>query len=107
MAEPTEGPPEYEDEKALDEPIMDVLNELSDPESILFVAKSGRPGALMTNRFYCRQVPHKWIQRLVQRAYIDIEVSSRNKVACMGWVQYVITYDGQQALNRRYREWDL
>lgn len=101
MAEPTEGPSQYEDEKALDAPVMDVLKALSNPESILFVAQSGKPGALLTNRFYCRQVPHRWIQRLVRRAYIDIEVSSKNKVACMGWTQYVITYDGQQALNRR------
>lgn len=101
MADPTEGPLTYEPEKPLDPLLMDVLKELSNPANILFTTKPGSHGALMFRGFATRKVPAPWIKTLVSKALIDQPVGRGNKVGCMGWLQYTITYEGQQVLNRR------
>ena len=40
------------------------------------------------------------MKQLVRRALIDQPVGQGNKVACMNWIQYELTYEGQQVLNR-------
>jgi hypothetical protein len=101
MADPTDGPLEYEEEKPLDPMFMEVLRELSNPNTILFTAKAGGPGALMTALgFATQKIPPQWIKILVRKALIAPLTKGSNKVACMGWIQYVLTYEGQQVLNR-------
>lgn len=102
MADPTEGPLEFEDEKPLDPLLLAILVTLSKPGSMLFTVKPGGAGALMTKSGNCQKVPHPWMKQLVRRALIDQPVGQGNKVGCMGWIQYTLTYEGQQVLNRRY-----
>lgn len=102
MSEPTPGPEDYDDAKPLDRLLVDVLRELEKPNTILFTVKPGGPGALMSGLgFATQKIPPKWIQRLVRKALIAPLTGGSCKVACMGWIQYVLTYEGQQTLNRR------
>lgn len=93
-------PLEFEPEKELEPILMEVLEFLARPRSILFTVRPGGFGALMIEDFSCRKIPQPWIKQLVKRAYIDQEKSSRGKLAAMGWIEYQLTYEGQQALNR-------
>ena len=104
MADPTEGPLQIEPEKPLDPLLLDVLQELSNPGNILFTIRPGGHGALMSALgFSTQKIPAPWIKALVSKALIDQPVGRGNKVGCMGWLQYTITYEGQQVLNRRHR----
>ncbi len=100
MADATEGPLEFEDEKSLEPALLAVLALLQEPGSMLFTVKPGYPGALMTKSGHCRKIPAPWMKQLVRRALIDQPVGQGNKVACMNWIQYTLTYEGQQVLNR-------
>ncbi len=100
MADPTEGPTDYEEGKPLEAPLYAVLAILEKPGSVLFTVKPGDAGALMTKSGHCQKVPSPWIKQLVRRALIDQPIGRSNKVACMGWFQYELTYEGQQVLNR-------
>ncbi len=73
---------------------------LAKPGSMLFTIKPGSDGALMTKSGHCRKIPAPWMKQLVRRALIDQPVGQGNKVACMNWIQYTLTYEGQQVLNR-------
>lgn len=92
---------EYHKQPPLDAPIMDVLKQMTNPKCILFCVRPGRPSTLMCQDLRATPVPHPWIVKLVQRGYIDPVKGSKNKVEAMGWIQYDVTYEGQQALNRR------
>lgn len=103
MADPTAGPDDWEDEKPLDPMLVDVLKELSEPNTILFTARPGHAGALMSGPWFdTRKIPPKWIQSLVRKALIaPLGSGSSSKVACMGWIQYVLTHEGKQMLKNR------
>lgn len=101
MTEPTLDDIGYEDEKPLDPALLAVLAILERPESMLFTVKPGSAGALMSKSGHCRKIPPAWMKQLVRRALIDQPVGQGNKVACMNWIQYTLTYDGQQVLNQR------
>ena len=103
MDEPTPGPDDWEEEKPLDPLLVDVLRELEKSNTILFTARPGGPGALMSGLgFATQKIPPKWIQRLVRKALIaPLGAGSSSKVACMGWIQYVLTDEGQQLLRHR------
>ena len=102
MDEPTPGPIDVGPEKPLDPMLVEVLRELSNPGTILFTTKAGGPGALMTALgFATQKIPAAWIKSLVRKALIDQPIGTGNKVACMNWIQYTLTYEGQQVLNRR------
>lgn len=94
-------PLEFESEKPLDPRLLAVLALLEKPGSMLFTVKPGYPGALMTKSGRCRKIPPLWIKQLVRKALIDIPVGQGNQVACMNWIQYTLTYEGQQVLNQR------
>lgn len=102
MSDPTDGPTDFEDEKPLDPMLLAVLVTLSKPGTMLFTVKPGGAGALMTKSGQCQKVPPAWMKQLVRKALIDQPVGQGNKVGCMGWIQYQLTYEGQQVLNRRY-----
>lgn len=103
MTDPTPGPIEIEPEKPLEPILVEMLEILARPRSILFTVRPGGFGALMIEDFSVRKIPASWIKHLVTRAYIDQEKSSRGKLAAMGWIEYQLTYEGQQALNQRNR----
>lgn len=98
--EPTPGPIDVGPEKPLDPVLLAVLALLEKPGSMLFTVKPGSAGALMTKSGHCRKIPPAWMKQLVRRALIDQPVGRGNKVACMNWIQYTLTYEGQQVLNR-------
>jgi len=100
MTDPTPGPIDIEPEKPLDRMLMAVLAVLAKPGSMLFTVKPGGAGALMTRSGHCQKVPPAWMKQLVRRALIDQPIGTANKVGCMGWIQYELTYEGQQVLNR-------
>ena len=100
MADATHGPIDIEPEKPLDPLLLSVLATLSKPGTMLFTVKPGGPGALMTKNCYCQKIPAPWMKQLVRRALIDQPVGQGNQVACMNWIQYTLTYEGQQVLNR-------
>ncbi len=100
MDDPTPGPLDVGPEKPLDPALLAVLALLEKPGSILFTVKPGSAGALMTKSGRCRKIPPAWMKQLVRRALIDQPVGQGNKVACMNWIQYELTYEGQQVLNR-------
>lgn len=102
MAEPTDGPTDYEEGKPLDPLLVSVLATLSKPGTMLFTIVPGGPGALITKNCYCQKIPAPWMKQLVRRALIDMPVGQGNQVACMNWIQYTLTYEGQQILNRRH-----
>jgi hypothetical protein len=83
--------------------LLDMLRELDKANTILFTVRPGGPGALMSGLgFVTQKIPPKWIQRLVRKALIaPLGAGSSSKVACMGWIQYVITHDGQMLLRGR------
>ncbi len=93
-------PLEFEPAKPLDPALLAVLALLAKPGSMLFTVKPGSAGALMTKSGHCRKIPPAWMKQLVRRALIDQPVGQGNKVACMNWIQYTLTYEGQQVLNR-------
>jgi hypothetical protein len=99
--DPTDGPLEVGPEKELDPLLLSALATLSKPGSMLFTVKPGSAGALMTKSGHCQKIPPAWMKQLVRRALIDQPVGQGNKVACMNWIQYTLTYEGQQVLNRR------
>ncbi len=102
MSDPTEGPLEIEPEKPLDPLLIAVLELLSNPANILFTTKPGGHGALiLAHGFATRKIPAPWIKMLVKKALIDRPVGRGNKVGCMGWLQYTITYEGQRLIERR------
>lgn len=98
-----DAPIRYGKQPPLGDHIMDVLEAITDPDAILFVTKAGGRGCLMRKNFRCWPIMPATIQALVKRGYLDQEISQRSKVANMGWIQYVVTYDGQQAVNQRGR----
>ncbi len=101
MDDPTPGPIDVGPEKPLDPVLLAVLALLEKPGTMLFTVKPGSAGALMTKSGRCRKIPPAWMKQLVRRALIDIPVGQGNQVACMNWIQYTLTYEGQQVLNRR------
>lgn len=100
MSDATPGPIDIEPEKPLDPMLMAVLATLSKPGTMLFTVKPGTAGALMTKTGHCQKIPPAWMKQLVRKALIDQPVGRGNKVGCMGWIQYTLTYEGQQVLNR-------
>ena len=92
---------EYHNQRPLDPAIMDVLKQMTNPKCILFCVTPGRPSTLMCQDLQATPVPHPWIVKLVKRGYIDAIRGQKNKVGAMGWIQYDVTYEGQQAINRR------
>ncbi len=102
MDEPTPGPIDVGPEKPLPKSLMNVLQELSKPDAVMFTVRAGRAGVLMGGPgFSTQKIPAGWIKSLVRRGLIERPIGSGNKVACMNWIQYTLAYEGQQVLNRR------